>query len=155
MAAETFNSEDGPENKQSLKKEASSVVRSLSASHDVAEAVSQIRELKPSQRNQKGLFLEILKRAAEAAQENRIVQWQFTAQLFAEEVFEKPVLMEGLTQFMDEVYEDFKCDVPHLPKILGEELLPRLAGDVDGDGEGVALLDAAEVQQLTEKMNSS
>merc|ERR1719469_1512985 len=51
LAAETFNSEDGPENKQSLKKEASSVVRSLSASHDVAEAVSQIRELKPSQRN--------------------------------------------------------------------------------------------------------
>jgi len=158
LAAESFGSERSERSedrekkvKDGHKKEAGSIVKGLSLSHDVAEAVSQIRDLKPRQSSQKGLFVEILKRALEASDRDRTVLWQFTVRLFSEEVLQKSVLMEGLTQFMEEVYDDLKCDVPRLPKILQEELFPVLSGD--GEGEATAtLLDSGEIQKLTDLM---
>merc|ERR1719491_668934 len=106
--------------------------------------MNQIRDMKPKPASQKGLFVDIVKKATEAGAKNRAPLWLFTAQLFSEEVLQKEVLSEGLQMFMDEVFEDLQFDVPNLPDIIAKELIPMLDGT--GEAAPAALLDETELE---------
>jgi len=127
-----------------LRKQASSAVRGLAASHDVDEAVRQVREIGVPSGCQKDIFVDILSKAAEASPSSRPPLFALLARLFLEDVFERAALLAGMDAFMDDIFEDLQCDVPKLPTIVVEELLPALSGEAGP-------LSAGEVSRLRAK----
>mmetsp|Transcript_144034 Transcript_144034/g.461007 ORF Transcript_144034/g.461007 Transcript_144034/m.461007 type:complete len:260 (+) Transcript_144034:2095-2874(+) len=128
-----------------LRPKVDSILRGLAASHDIGEALRQFRELSaPAGECQKDLLSHMLVHISEATGAARLPMWGCVAQLFAEDVFQREALVAGLDAFMANVFGDLKCDVPKLPTIVTEELLPALTGQA-------GLLSASDAARLKEK----
>jgi len=126
------------------------MINSLAESFDIGEVLSQMRDLNPKLAGQKGLFVDMVKKAAEASFNSRPILWRFIARCFSEEILQRDVLVDGMQTFMDDHFEDLKYDVPKLGKIFEEELLPQLDGT--GEDAPAALLDADQREKITNSL---
>jgi hypothetical protein len=66
------------------------------------------------------------------------------------QILQRTALSEGLHQFIEERYLDLKCDVPKLPKILREELLPALGKQVLTEAEVTAFKEQIDTADASE-----
>lgn len=112
-----------------FKKEAEKAISELAQSRDLDEALRRLKELRLPTKHQKVEASHIIAQIVEQCADSRPTLWKFFVRLFLEDVMQRQALNEGLDRFMTEVYPDFKTDVPKLPNIMLEELLPELEGE--------------------------
>jgi hypothetical protein len=117
----------GPLNLDKLRRELKAAVKELSNSHDTVEALRRVKELSIPVEHQAGEFSHILQQAAEEGEiERREVCFKFGVQLMVDKVFASSELLESLKRLFTETYEELRLDMPNLPSIMRDELLPAL-----------------------------
>mmetsp|Transcript_46970 Transcript_46970/g.102173 ORF Transcript_46970/g.102173 Transcript_46970/m.102173 type:complete len:845 (-) Transcript_46970:203-2737(-) len=118
-----------PYDEEQFRAESSKALLELRVSHDVREAALRLAgEPRPPAARQADEFCRLL---AEIAQESRqgvrCSGFQAVALLFVDKHWQGSAAVGGLRMFKEEVCEDLRCDVPALPSIIREEILPALA----------------------------
>jgi hypothetical protein len=122
-------------------------VKELIVSHDVDEALDRTKELQIPVEHQANELSHILGQGAEEAKlEARSVCFRFVVRLFLEKVFDSSELSKGLTKLFDKL-EDLALDMPAIPQIMRDELLPALGELVQAD-----LLKAEDLQELSNRV---
>lgn len=109
-------------------RELSAILRELSATADVSVAVNRIRAQNVPIAQQEKEYVDLLTRAAESRAPARRAAFGLVAGLAADEpgVFDRTKCLAGLSDFFVEVYEDLCEEVPHLPTVVRDELLPAM-----------------------------
>jgi len=103
-------------------------LKELICSHDVADAVESVRELRIPTELQGVEFCHILSQIVEEGnRESRAICFSFAARLFLDAVFSKSELITGLEKlFGKEKIEELSIDMPAAPAIMRDECLPAL-----------------------------
>jgi len=114
-----------------FREEVQRTIAELGSSHDLEEAMVRVRAIRFGLRHQKAVLVDMISKIVEERNDARPCLWTFFTRLFKaeearKEVMQRSVLAEGLEKFVAEIYSDLKCDVPKLPSIIREELLPAL-----------------------------
>jgi len=123
-----------PLNLDKLRKEIFAATKELSISRDMAEATQRVKELQVPVEHQAAELSHILQQACEESKaEVRAVCFQFAVQLLVLKVFAKSEALEGLTKLFTESYKELVLDMPSLPSIIRDELLPILGDLVKAD----------------------
>lgn len=107
-------------------RELSAILRELSATSDVSVAVNRIRAQNVPSAHQEKEYVDLLTRAAESRAPARRAAFALVAGLAADEVFDRTKCLAGLSDFFVEVYEDLCEEVPQLPTVVRDELLPAM-----------------------------
>jgi len=109
-------------------RELSAILRELSATADVSVAVNRIRLQNVPAAHQEKEYVDLLTRAVESRAPARRAAFALVAGLAADEpsVFDRTKCLAGLSDFFVEVYEDLCEEVPQLPTVVREELLPAM-----------------------------
>mmetsp|Transcript_86038 Transcript_86038/g.248416 ORF Transcript_86038/g.248416 Transcript_86038/m.248416 type:complete len:1040 (-) Transcript_86038:428-3547(-) len=131
--------------REELREQIGSILRALQASHDVAEAITAAREMNLLAERQQDVLVQILLKGSEASEAARRPMWSFLQRIYVEEVFQRQALAKGMDVFMSDYFEDLRCDVPKLPEILEEEVLPAL-------GDKAGLLSATDIAGFLAKV---
>eukprot|EP00747_Dinoflagellata_sp_TGD_P098947 gnl/TRDRNA2_/TRDRNA2_167601_c2_seq1.p2 gnl/TRDRNA2_/TRDRNA2_167601_c2~~gnl/TRDRNA2_/TRDRNA2_167601_c2_seq1.p2 ORF type:complete len:393 (+),score=82.34 gnl/TRDRNA2_/TRDRNA2_167601_c2_seq1:771-1949(+) len=101
------------------------VLMELRVSHDAQDAIARISEVScpPSQQPTElcELLTNVVQEGSSAARRAGI---QMLVGLFLDGHWRPLSLVDGIKTFRTEVYEDLRCDVPTLPKILRDEVHP-------------------------------
>jgi len=146
LAPSTSNSECSA---AEFKKEAEKAISELAQSRDLEEALRRLKDLRLPSKHQKVEASHIIAQIVEQQNDARPTLWKFFVRLFLEDVMQTSALSEGLDRFMTEVYSELKCDVPKLPSIMREELLPVL------EGESQLSLSPSELSKLKEQIEQA
>jgi len=121
-------------NLDKLRREIKAAVKELIITHDIGEALQRLKDLDVPVEDQPAELSHILQQSAEEAKPDvRAVCFKFAVQLLIDKVFAKSMLLEGLTKLFTESYKELRLDMPTLPSIMREELLPRLGELVQAD----------------------
>jgi len=127
-----------------LRKELKAAVKELSISHDFVEAMRRVKELQVPAEHQAGELSHILQQACEeATNDKRSVCFRFVVQLLLESIFAKSEILIGLTKLFTDSYKELRLDMPTLPSIMRDELLPAL-----GELSQAGLLKEEELEEL-------
>lgn len=127
-AAQPSNTPDNAQfDKDGCRKEVSGVLAELRLSYDVKEAIARMSALSvPTEQQADELCNMLGCMVEEGSAEVRKMCFELVPGLFTDGSWNSDALRKGLQEFMDEVCPDLRCDVPALPNILREELLPVL-----------------------------
>jgi len=110
----------------SIRKALRATVKELSQSHDIAEAMQRVREMRiPSQHQVSELAHLLAQVADEGNRESRAIGFRFAVQLLLDGVLSRSALVPGLESFAEKS-KDLALDLPALPTILSKELVPAL-----------------------------
>lgn len=109
-------------------RELSAILRELSATADVGDAVNRIRKQNVPAAHQEKEYVDLLTRAVESRAPARKAAFALVAALAADEpsVFDRTKCLAGLSDFFVDVYEDLCEEVPQLPTVVHDELLPAM-----------------------------
>lgn len=109
-------------------KELSAILRDLSATGDVSAAIHRVHVQNVPTTHQAQEYVDLLTRASESRPSARRAAFAFVAGLAAEcpGVFDRAKCLGGISEFFVEVYEDLRDEVPQLPTVVQDELLPAL-----------------------------
>lgn len=109
-------------------RELSAILRELSATADVGVAVNRIRRQNVPTAHQEKEYVDLLTRAVESRAPARRAAFALVAGLAGDEpsVFDRTKCLAGLSDFFVEVYEDLCEEVPQLPTVVRDELLPAM-----------------------------
>jgi hypothetical protein len=109
-------------------RELSAILRELSATADVSVAVNRIRRQNVPIAHQEKEYVDLLTRAVESRAPARRAAFALVAALAGDEptVFDRTKCLAGLSDFFVEVYEDLCEEVPQLPTVVRDELLPAM-----------------------------
>jgi hypothetical protein len=136
-----------------VRKEMKLTIGELASSHDLSEALARIEASKIPPSHQKAVIVEMLSQISQRRESDRPCLISFLIALAGvggeeprKNIFQRSVLLEGLTRFVEEIYSDLKCDVPRLPNILREEFFPALGKDA---------LSAEEIATLEQKLKDT
>jgi len=114
-------------NPAKVRRELCSAVKELALSHDSAEALRRVSEMRIPEDLQAGEFAHVLSQMAEeGSSENRAVCFSFAAKLFVDGVLLKTKLVPALDKFFKQSYQELEVDMPALPAICRNECLPAL-----------------------------
>jgi len=101
-------------------------VKELCLSHDVAEALQRVREMRIPEEHQAAELARLLVNVVdEGGREARCICFRFAVRLLVEGVLAREALLPGLESFFGKS-EDLALDTPSLPRILREECVPAL-----------------------------
>jgi len=116
----------------------------LRVSCEVKEAILRISALSVPESLQADELCNMLGRMVEEGSAAvRKVYFELVAGLFTEGHWEATALVQGLTDFAENVCPDLKCDIPMLPTILREELHAALAAVV-----GKGMLQPSQLENI-------
>jgi len=115
-------------NPKAFHRELSAMLRELSSTGDVSFAINRIRMQKVPLAQQEKEYVDLLTRAVESRAPARRDAFALVAGLAADEpsVFDRTKCLAGLSDFFVEVYEDLCEEVPQLPTVVRDELLPAM-----------------------------
>lgn len=115
-------------NPKAFHRELSAMLRELSATGDVSVAINRIRVQNVPLAYQEKEYVDLLTRAVESRAPARRDAFALVAGLAADEpsVFDRTKCLAGLSDFFVEVYEDLCEEVPQLPTVVRDELLPAM-----------------------------
>jgi len=108
-------------------------LRELSRSLDVDAAYERIRVFAVPADKQASELCELISMVSDLkSAESREASFKLLAKFFlVKDGWRRTALVDGLTRFFGEIYEDLKMDCPALPSIIREELAPALQGLVE------------------------
>jgi len=111
---------------KAFRKSFANIVSVTGICHDLEEATTRFRELKIPLKQQKAELPYILSQVVEARTDSRPPLFRLLVRLFTDELLSAVSVAEGLEQFMTASYPELLLDLPQLPQIVEEELLPCL-----------------------------
>jgi len=124
---------DAPFDLRTFRRQLNEVLKQLGATRDTVSAFRRLDGLQVPAKFQSTEFSNLLTRVAEErCGASRRVMFAFCASL-AGKTFDRDMCAKGIQSFFDDVYEDLCEEVPRLPEILKNELVPTMSGPIGAD----------------------
>jgi len=118
---------------RAFRKQLNEVLKELGATRDTVSALRRLDGLKVPPAMQITEFMNLITRVSEErCGASRRVMFAFSASL-AGKAFDHDLCAKGIKSFFDDVYEDLCEEVPRLPQILKNELVPTMSATLDAD----------------------
>merc|ERR1719301_76205 len=125
--------ENAPFDLRMFRRQLNEILKELGATRDTASAFRRLHSLQVPLKFQATEFSNLLTRIAEErCGASRRVMFAFCASL-AGKTFDRDMCANGIQSFFDDVYEDLCEEVPRLPEILKNELVPTMSGPIGAD----------------------
>jgi hypothetical protein len=132
-AFNTLQQPNAPFDLRTFRRQLNEVLKQLGATRDTVSAFRRLDGLQVPSKFQAAEFSNLLTRVAEErCGASRRVMFAFCASL-AGKTFDRDMCAKGIQSFFDDVYEDLCEEVPRLPEILKNELVPTMSGPIGAD----------------------
>jgi len=116
-----------------FRRQLNEILKELGATRDTVSAFRRLEGVQVPAKFQAPEFSNLLTRIAEEqCSASRRVMFAFSASL-AGKTFNRDMCATGIKSFFDDVYEDLCEEVPRLPEILKNELVPTMRATIDAD----------------------
>eukprot|EP00746_Dinoflagellata_sp_MGD_P162784 gnl/MRDRNA2_/MRDRNA2_90500_c0_seq1.p1 gnl/MRDRNA2_/MRDRNA2_90500_c0~~gnl/MRDRNA2_/MRDRNA2_90500_c0_seq1.p1 ORF type:complete len:754 (+),score=179.82 gnl/MRDRNA2_/MRDRNA2_90500_c0_seq1:101-2362(+) len=131
--SDTLQQPNAPFDLRTFRRQLNEVLKQLGATRDTVSAFRRLGGLQVPAKFQATEFSNLVTRIAEErCAASRRVMFAFCASL-AGKTFDRDMCAKGIQSFFDDVYEDLCEEVPRLPEILKNELVPTMSGPIGAD----------------------